>query len=79
MKKYYYIEFKSVNSSKPYDMQSKWFKSEKQAIKWLGSSFDFIDDYQINVYLMSATFDENGDMVGDIEQEKHLIYGGEDY
>lgn len=72
MMKYYYIEFKSVNSSKPYDMQSKWFKSEKQAIKWLRDSFDFIDDSEIDIYLMSATFDENDNMVGDIKQEKCL-------
>lgn len=78
MKKYYYIEFKSVNSSGPYDMQSKWFKLEKKAINWLKASFDFIDASDIKIYLMSATFDENDDMVGDIEQEKELIYG-EDY
>lgn len=74
MKKYYYIEFKSVNSSGPYDMQSKWFKSEKKAIKWLRDSFDFIDESKIDIYLMSATFDENDNMVGDIEQEKELYY-----
>ena len=73
MTKQYYIEFKSKNSPNPYDMQSKWFNSEKQAIKLLKSLFDFIDDYQINVYLMSATFDENGNIIGDIEQERKLL------
>lgn len=75
MKKLYYIEFKIVDSSGPYTMQSRWFTSEKKAIKWLRDSFDFIDDSEINVYLMSATFDENDDMVGDFEQEKHLLGG----
>ena len=73
MKKYYYIEFTTVNSSGPYTMQSKWFKSEKKAIKWLKDSFDFFDDSEIDIYLMSATFNKNGDMVGDIEQEKYLF------
>lgn len=78
MKKHYYIEFKSVNSSEPFDIQSKWFKSEKAAIKWLKDSFDFICESEIGCYLMSATFDDLGDIMGDLEQEKRLIRG-DDY
>lgn len=79
MKKYYYIEMQIVKSKNPYSMQSKWFKTKKSAMKWLKNSFDFIDALEFELYLMSATFDKNDNIVGDIEQEKRLIYGGEDY
>ena len=75
MKTRYYIEMKAIKSKNPYSMQSKWFESARKAVNWLKASFDFIDDSDIQIYLMSATFDENDDMVGDIEQEKHLLLG----
>lgn len=75
MKTRYYIEMKAIKSKNPYSMQSKWFESVRKAINWLKSSFDFIDEEDIKIYLMSATFDDLDDIMGDIEQEKQLING----
>lgn len=71
MKKYY-IEFSHKRSENDnYDMQSKWFDTEKQALEWF-KGFDYISDTY--VYLMSSEWDEEEDIYINIEQERELFY-----
>ena len=41
----YYIEIVDTTTRKDemYAMQSKWFETEKEAIEWFESSFDYLD------------------------------------
>lgn len=61
MKTKYYVEFKNTEDGWFYDIQSKWFNTRQQAIKWYIDSFDFIRRTTTIVSLMSAKFDDNGE------------------
>lgn len=66
----YYIEFKHIRSTDLlYDMQSKWFDTEEQAIEWV-KGFSYISN--MYVYLMSSEWDEEDDTFTDIRFEKEL-------
>jgi hypothetical protein len=69
MKKYY-IEFLFYNQTKNdcYDLQSKWFDTEKEAIEWT-KTFDYVSE-NIEMYLMSAIWEN--EEYGDIEQERKV-------
>lgn len=72
MKTEYYIEFVIRDGQDSYTMQSRWFKTKREALKWLKNSFDFIRTSDMRIFLMSGTFDDLGDLDGDIEEEKEL-------
>lgn len=77
MRTEYYIEFVAKykpNDYSNYAMQSKWFKTKRKALNWVKKSFDYINLSQMELYLMSGTFNEEGDLVGDIEQVEELDY-----
>ena len=67
MKKFY-IEIVYCHNSDNYVMQSKWFDTEEQALKWY-SDIEYVHE-NYNTYLMSSIFDENG--YTDIYQERRL-------
>jgi hypothetical protein len=71
MKKYY-IEFLFYNQTKNgcYDLQSKWFDTEKEAIEWT-KTFDYVSE-NIEMYLMSAEWNEEEDFYEDIQQERKV-------
>lgn len=56
----FYIEFENINSQKTYTIQSRYFDTRKQALTWFKKNFDYIDNEEVYVYLMIATFDEEG-------------------
>lgn len=67
----YYIEFKHIRSTDLlYDMQSKWFDTEEQAIEWF-KGFSYVSN--TNVYLMSTEWDTEEDTFTDIKFEKELF------
>ena len=77
MKTEYYIEFVAkhkTNDYSNYAMQSKWFETKRKALNWLKKSFDYINISQMRIFLMSGTFNEDGDLEGDIEQVEELDY-----
>ena len=77
MKTEYYIEFVAkhkTNDYSSYTMQSKWFETKRKALNWVKKSFDYINLSQMKLYLMSGTFNEEGDLVGDIEQVEELDF-----
>lgn len=61
MKTKYYVEFKNTEDGWFFDIQSKWFNTKQQAIKWYIDSFDFIRRATTIVSLMSANFDDDGE------------------
>lgn len=69
MKKYY-IEFLFYGQTENncYDLQSKWFDTEKEAIEWT-KTFDYVSD-NVEMYLMSAVWEN--EEYGDIEQERKV-------
>lgn len=67
----YYVEFVDKESDCNYIMQSKWLSSELECEKWLISEFDFIDFSVVDVYIMWADFDEDGDY-GDIQSHRQI-------
>lgn len=68
----YYIEFKNVrNDALSYDMQSKWFDTEEQAIEAFRNFFDYVSN--THVYLMSTEWDIEEDTFSDIKFEKELF------
>lgn len=71
MKTKYYVEFKNTEDGWFYDIQSKWFNTRQQAIKWYIDSFDFIRRTTTIVSLMSAKFDNDGEY-GDINYVEEL-------
>lgn len=74
MRTEYYVEFVIPNSREPYAMQSKWFKTKRKAKNWINNYFDFISySGNIKIYIMSAVFDEDDVMIGDINQEEECI------
>ena len=77
MRTEYYVEFVAKhpqNNYSSYAMQSKWFKTKRKALNWIKKSFDYINISQVRIFIMSGTFNEEGDLVGDIEQEEELDF-----
>jgi hypothetical protein len=72
MKKYY-IEFVFEGNDyiNHYDLQSKWFDTEEQAIEWT-KTFDYVSE-NVVMYLMSALWDEVEGFYGDIKQERRVM------
>lgn len=66
----YYVEFEHLADEESYCIQSRWFKTRKQAIDWYKKNFDFIRE-DVSVYLMKAEFDEE-ENYGDIEFVEEL-------
>lgn len=62
----YYVEFEHTADEESYCLQSKWFDTKEDAIKWYRTSFDFVRTDDVIVSVMKAEFDDNG-MCGDIE------------
>ena len=62
MKTKFYIEFENINSQRTYTIQSRYFDTRKQALNWFKKNFDYIDNEEVYVYLMIATFDEEGEL-----------------
>lgn len=59
MRKEYYIEFVLTKSQKPYEMQSRSFKTQRAALKWLNTSFDFLShDVVVDLMVISYSDDE---------------------
>lgn len=69
MKKYY-IEFvfEKNGALNHYDLQSKWFDTEQEAIEWT-ETFDYVSE-NVVMYLMSDFWDEVEGFYGDIQQER---------
>ena len=61
----YYIEFEHTNDDNYYCLQSKWFDTKEDAIKWYRTSFDFVRTDDIIVSVMKADFIDNA-IYGDI-------------
>ena len=76
MKELYYVEFvlRYGEGNYPYVMQSKWFDTKIKAKNWVKKSFDFIDKAEIEIYIMSAPVDEDGELDGDIEQVEKITF-----
>ena len=74
MKTEYYIEFVIRDGQDSYTMQSRWFKTKREALNWLKKSFDYINISQMRVFVMSGTFNEDGDLDGDIEEVEELDF-----
>lgn len=66
MKKYY-IEMVDMNGINPYEVQSRWFDTEEQALEWTKT----IDYCGLTMCLMSAVFDKDTGEY-EIELEKYL-------
>ena len=67
--KYYVeLEFNDIYA------QSKWFETEEEAVNWYKDSFEggASIDYNIRVHLMTAAFDEDDNIIGDIVYVKTL-------
>lgn len=70
--KKYYLEFVIHKTQNSYDMQSKWFDTEEEALKWLNDSFDYTS-MQVEVWLMSAEWLSDLTTYGDIKQERRVM------
>ena len=73
----YYIEFVAkhkTNDYSSYAMQSIWFKTKRKALDWVKESFDYINLSQMRLFIMSGTFNEEGDLEGDIKKVKELVF-----
>lgn len=70
--KKYYLEFVIHKTFNNYDMQSKWFDTEEEALKWLNDSFDYTS-MQVEVWLMSAEWLGDLTTYGDIKQERRVM------
>ena len=71
MKKYY-IEIWHLEEEleKPYALQSKWYDTEEEALEF-AKQIEYLDDNFIKS-LMSAVFDEQDEMIGDIQLEYNI-------
>ena len=67
----YYIEFEHTADEESYCLQSKWFDTKEDAIKWYRTSFDFVRTDDIFVSVMRAEFEDNC-MYGDIEFDEDI-------
>lgn len=70
MKKKYYIEIGDMDNPCEYIMQSKWFNTEKQAIKF-AKNIDFLNN-QYSISLMWSYWDTATDTYVDIEFGRYL-------
>ena len=71
-KKYYIEIVHTRNMEESYSIQSKWFDTEKQAIKWLETSFDYVSS-TCCMFLMSMPYNEEEGFYGDIKQERRVL------
>ena len=55
MNKYYIEIVDTSNDNELYAIQSKWFNTEKEAIEWFESNFDYIDRRFVP-YVMTSEF-----------------------
>lgn len=57
----YYIEIVDTTTRKDemYAMQSRWFETEKEAIEWFESSFDYLDGRFIPFVMTAEFYDED--------------------
>ena len=62
----YYIEFEHTADDNYYCLQSKWFATKEDAIKWYRTCFDYVDTDNMNISVMKADFDEYEFQHGDI-------------
>ena len=63
-KEKYYVEFVPKKDNQAYclyAMQSKGFKTAKQALEWLNNNFDYIDEELMAVYIMIEVYVGEGD------------------
>lgn len=67
----YYVEFVDRESG-DYVLQSKWFDTQEEAIKWVYNSFDYIRDSSIDMDLMKAKWDDKEGVHQDIHFVKAL-------
>ena len=68
----YYVEFEHTADEESYCLQSKWFDTKEDAIKWYRTSFDFVRTEDIVVSVMRAEFDEYEFQFGDIEFDEDI-------
>ena len=66
MKKYY-IEIVNLGGVEPYEVQSRWFDTEEQALEWTKT----IDYCGLTMCLMSAVFTKDCDEY-EVKFEKYL-------
>lgn len=62
----YYVDFENTEDQNPFCLQSMWFNTKEEAIKWYIKSFDFVQTDTMVVSVMKSIFDEDGNF-GDIE------------
>lgn len=56
----YYIEIVDTKAENElYAMQSKWFETEKEVVKWFESSFDYLDGRFIPFVMTAEFYDED--------------------
>lgn len=65
MKKYY-IEIVDPTKQRPYEIQSRWFDTEEEALEW-ANTIDYCD---LTVCLMSAIFDDSDEY--EVKFERYL-------
>ena len=70
IKKEYYVEFYGTNINEPYVMQSKIFKTPKSAFNWVCLNFDYVDDQEIEIYIMVMNWFNEDEY--DIEQYGYI-------
>lgn len=59
MKKYYIEIVDTKVENELYAMQSKWFETEKEAVKWFESTFDYVDRRFIPFVMTAEFYDED--------------------
>ena len=63
----YYIEFRLIVDADGYAtpevIESKWFETKEEALKWYHMSFNYVDDRLISAQLMTAEFNDEGKYV----------------
>lgn len=68
----YYIEFANKDDNHcNFVVQSKWFNCIEDAKQWLKNTLDYINLDALDIFLMRADFDENGDY-GDIVVDEEI-------
>lgn len=56
----YYIEFENTEDQNPFCLQSVWFDTKDEAVKWYIKSFDFVQSDTMRAHLMKSEVDEDG-------------------
>ena len=62
----FYVEFENTEDQNLFCLQSIWFDTKEEAIKWYIKSFDFVQTDTMVVSVMKSIFDEDGNYT-DIE------------